>query len=213
MNQNKIKKALEEIEPAPGARERMYQNILRKAAEQQTAPKEENITVFPARRPSQWKRWGSLAACLALVLAVGLLLPRLRNSDIEPPGPPVMVGSPYEDVAGPEDFAKLGFTIAAPAEAEDLYYYILDGEIAGVDFALNGHSYTYRAARLEGDFSGANGMVTGSSSLHAEYNATLDHLSPNQWRAHWEYDDVSCYLTSSDAAEEEITAVALSLLP
>ena len=142
MNQNKIKKALEEIEPAPGARERMYQNILRKAAEQQTAPKEENITVFPARRPSQWKRWGSLAACLALVLAVGLLLPRLRNSDIEPPGPPVMVGSPYEDVAGPEDFAKLGFTIAAPAEAEDLYYYILDGEIAGVDFALNGHSYT-----------------------------------------------------------------------
>ena len=146
MNQNEIKKALEEIEPAPGAQERMYQNILRKAAEQQAAPKEDNITAFPARKNPQWKRWGSLAACLVLVLAAGLLLPRLRNSNIEPPDPPVLGNSPYEDVAGPEDFAKLGFTIAAPAGAEDLYYCIYDGEIARVDFTLNGCEYTYEAA-------------------------------------------------------------------
>lgn len=213
MNQNKIKKALEEIEPAPGARERMYQNILRKAAEQQAAPKEENITAFPARKNPQWKRWGSLAACLALVLAVGLLLPRLRNSDIEPPGPPVMVGSPYEDVAGPEDFAKLGFTIAAPAEAEDLYYCIYDGEIARVDFTLDACEYTYEAAKLSGNFSRLQGEAASTSSLDAASNATLDHLPDGSWRAHWQQGELSFYLTSSAASEEEITAVVQSLLP
>lgn len=213
MNQNEIKKALEEIEPAPGAQERMYQNILRKAAEQQAAPKEDNITAFPARKNPQWKRWGSLAACLVLVLAAGLLLPRLRNSNIEPPDPPVLGNSPYEDVAGPEDLAKLGFTIAAPAGAEDLYYCIYDGEIARVDFTLNGCEYTYEAAQLSGNFSRLQGEADSTSSLDAAVHATLDHLADGSWRAHWQQDELSFYLTSSTATEEEITAVVLSLLP
>lgn len=210
MNQNEIKKALEEIEPAPGAQERMYQNILRKSAKQQAAPKEDNI---PARKNPQWKRWGSLAACLALVLAAGLLLPRLRNSDIEQSDPPVLGNSPYEDVTGPEDFAKLGFTIAAPAEAEDLYYCIYDGEIARVDFTLNGREYTYEAAKLSGNFSRLQGEAASTASLDAAANATLDHLPDGSWRAHWQQEELSFYLTSSTATEEEITAVVQSLLP
>lgn len=213
MNRDEIKKALDEIEPAPGAQERMYQNILRKAAEQQAAPKEDNITAFPVRKNPQWKRWGSLAACLALVLAVGLLLPRLRNNDIEPPDPPTLGGSPYEDVTGPEDFAKLGFTIAAPADAEDPYYCIYDGEIAQVIFTLDGHKYIYEAAKLSGNFSRLQGEAVSTASLDAASNATLDHLEDGSWRAHWQQGEISFYLTSSAASEEEITAVVQSLLP
>ena len=148
-----------------------------------------------------------------LVLAAGLLLPRLRNSNIEPPDPPVLGNSPYEDVAGPEDFAKLGFTIAAPAGAEDLYYCIYDGEIARVDFTLNGCEYTYEAAQLSGNFSRLQGEADSTSSLDAAVHATLDHLADGSWRAHWQQGELSFYLTSSTATEEEITAVVLSLLP
>lgn len=98
-----------------------------------------------------WRRWGSLAACLAIVIAAGFVLPHFFDRS-EPDDPPVFVGSPFEDVDGPEGFEKLGFTIDAPENAENLYYCIYDGKIARVDFALNGHEYTYEAAKLDGNF-------------------------------------------------------------
>ena len=61
--------------------------------------------------------------------------------------------------------------------AENLYYCIYDGKIARVDFTLNGHEYTYEAAKLEGNFSQAEGDTVGSTVLNAEYGATLDCLS------------------------------------
>ena len=38
MNEDELKKALHGIEPEDGAQERIYQNILRKAAQQNAAP-------------------------------------------------------------------------------------------------------------------------------------------------------------------------------
>ena len=40
-----------------------------------------------------------------------------RPLDRERGAPPVMVGSPFEDVSGPEDFERLGFSIDAPEGA------------------------------------------------------------------------------------------------
>ena len=116
-------------------------------------------------------------------------------------------------MAGPEGFAELGFVIDAPEGAEDRYYCIYDGAIARVDFTLDGHEYTYEAARLDGNFSRAEGEAVGSVSLNAAYDATLDRLSPDTWRAHWSRDGVSCYLTNFDGAEEaDITAAANALM-
>ena len=123
-----------------------------------------------------------------------------------------MVGSPFEDVQGAADFEKLGFSIDAPEGAEDVTYCIMDGEIAQVDFTLDGRSYLYRAAKLDGDFSGANGEVVGSASLNAEYDAVLDRLSPEMWRAHWSKDGVSYYLSNFDGAGEETITAAAELL-
>ena len=51
MNEKDIRTAFEQIEPADGAQERMYQNILKKAAAQHTAPKR--------AKDSVWQRYGA----------------------------------------------------------------------------------------------------------------------------------------------------------
>ncbi len=221
MNENEVRTAFDEIEPESGAQERMYANILKKAAAQKaTAPAPESdasstVVPLPARRPTpMWKRYSAMAACLALVVTVtlGFLSPFL-NRGSEASDPPVMVGSPFEDVQSAEEFEPLGFVIDAPAGAEDVTYCIYDGAIARVDFTLSGHDYTYEAAKLDGNFSRADGEAVGSVSLNAEYDATLDRLSPDTWRAHWSKDGVSYYLTNFDDAEESaITDVADTLM-
>lgn len=225
MNENELKRALDGIEPERGAQERMYANILKKAAARKESPDfaEEGAEISAApqtrRTAPAWQRWGALAACLALVvIAAGLLLPRFLNTSgpggpDESGPPPVLGGSPFEDVPGARDFEKLGFTIDAPEGAGEIRYYILNGEIAQVVFSLDGQAYTYRAAKLDGDFSGVYGEPVGSVSLDAEYNAVLDRLSPDTWRAHWSRDGISFYLTSVDGAEEEaVTAAVRTLL-
>ena len=215
MSENEIRKAFDAMEPETGAQERMYANILKKAAAQQGSPMEapaaEKARAGRQRSAPAWRRWGGLAACLVIVIAAGSALPQFLDRS-EPDDPPVMVGSPFEDIDGPEGFEKLGFSIDAPEGAEDVTYCILDGEIAQVDFTLDSHKFTYRAAKLDGDFSGANGEVVGSASLNAEYNAVLDCLSPEMWRAHWNKDGVSYYLSNFDGASEETITDAAELL-
>ena len=227
MNENEIKQAFDEIKPERGAQERMYANILKKAAAQKAAVPEEKtsapapekdtsstVVPLPPRRPTpMWKRYSAMVACLALVVTVtlGFLSPFLHR-DSEADDPPVMVGSPFEDVQSAEDFETLGFVIDAPEGAADVSYCIMDGEIAQVDFTLDGRSYLYRAAKLDGDFSGANGEVVGSASLNAEYDAVLDRLSPEMWRAHWSKDGISYYLSNFDGASEEMITAAAELL-
>ena len=228
MNENEVKTAFDEIEPESGAQERMYTNILKKAAAQKAAAPEEKtdapaaendasatVVFLPVRRPTpMWKRCSAMAACLALVVTVtlGFLSPFLSR-DSEANEPPVMGSSPFEDVQSAEEFEALGFSIDAPEGAEDVAYCIYDGAIARVDFTLSGHDYTYEAAQLDGNFSRADGEAVGSVSLNAEYDATLDRLSPDVWRAHWNKDGISYYLTNFDGAEESaITEIADTLM-
>ena len=229
MSENEVKKAFNAIEPEDGTRERMYANILKKAAAQRAAAPEENADApaaesnaspktvpLPARRPTpRWKRYSAMAACLALVttLTIGFLHPFFAG-DSEGNEPPVLGGSPFEDVQSAADFEeKLGFVIDAPEGAENVTYCIYDGEIACVDFTLDGHEYTYEASKLDGNFSRADGEAVGSTALNAEYGATLDRVSLDTWRAHWNRDDVSYYLTNFDGAEESaITEIADTLM-
>ena len=229
MSENEVKKAFDVIEPEDGAQERMYANILKKAAAQRAAAPEENADApaaesnaspktvpLPARRPTpRWKRYSAMAACLALVttLTIGFLHPFFAG-DSEGNELPVLGGSPFEDVQSAADLEeKLGFVIDAPEGAENVTYCIYDGEIACVDFTLDGHEYTYEAAKLDGNFSRAEGEAVGSTALNAEYGATLDRASLDTWRAHWNRDDVSYYLTNFDGAEESaITEIADTLM-
>lgn len=227
MNENEVKTAFDEIEPESGAQERMYANILKKAAAQKVAAPEEKtdapaaendasatVVSLPVRRPTpMWKRCSAMAACLALVVTVtlGFLSPFL-NCGSEASDPPVMGSSPFEDVQSAEEFEALGFSIDAPENAENVYYCIYDGKIARVDFTLNDHEYTYEAAKLDGNFSRAEGDAVGSTVLNAEYGATLDCLSPDTWRAHWSKEGVNYYLSNFDGASEDAITAAAELL-
>lgn len=219
MSGNPIKKSFEQIQPEAGAQERMYANILKKAAAQSENQAAEQQYTEVKRVPQKrrtipaWQRWCGLAACLALIVAASLSLPKL----VSRPGqsnPPVLVGSPIEDVAGPQDFAQtLGFSIDAPEGAEDVRYNIFDGKIARVRFSLDGHSYTYEAAPLEVDLYGTTDEAVGSVSLDAEFGAVLDRLSMDCWRASWSNAGVSYYLSNTDGASEEaVTAAARALI-
>ena len=218
MNENEIKKAFDEIEPENGAQERMYANILKKAAvrngTQTDAPVQQDgepLKTDPlhSRRPiPMWKRYSAIAACLALMatLTIGFLHPFFAR-DGEGEEPPVMGGSPFEDVQSAADFERLGFSIDAPEGAEEVSYCILDGEIAQVNFTLDGHSYLYRAAELSGDFSGA-GSVTFVKELDAVHDAVLE-CAPDVWRVRWNDGGVQYYLLHfGDAGEEAVTAAA-----
>ena len=147
MNENEVKTAFDRIEPESGAQERMYANILKKAAAQKAAAPEEKtdapaaendasatVVSLPVRRPTpMWKRCSAMAACLALAVTVtlGFLSPFLSR-DSEANEPPVMGSSPFEDVQSAEEFEALGFSIDAPEGAEDVAYCIYDGAIASL---------------------------------------------------------------------------------
>lgn len=223
MRESDVKRVLDGIEPKTGAQERMYANIQKKFAAQKEnlAAKGKNTEMNDApqkRHPIPLRRWGSLAACLAIVAAASLILPKLLGStekidSAEGNPPPVMVGSPVEDVSGVQDFEKLGFIIDAPKEAENVGYYILDGRVAQIIFSLDGGEYTYRAAELDEDFSGVYGEVVRSVLLDAEYDAVLDYLSPDMWRVHWSSGGIRFYLTGVNGVDEgTITAVVKALL-
>lgn len=99
MNKNEIKKAFDEIEPDESAKERMYANILKKAAEQKEISAVKPAEAVPQKRRGvpAWQRWSSLAACVAAAVVIGLILPRI----IKQPAvddPPLLAVSPFEDV-------------------------------------------------------------------------------------------------------------------
>ena len=228
MSEKEVKKAFNAIEPEDGAQERMYANILKKAAAQRAAALEGNVDApaaegnatsktvpLPARRPTpRWKRYSAMAACLALVttLTIGFLHPFFAG-DSEGNEPPVLGGSPFEDVQSAADFEeKLGFVIDAPEGAEMSPTAFTTARSPGWISPWTAAG-TPEAAKLDGNFSRADGEAVGSTALNAEYGATLDRVSPDTWRAHWNRDDVSYYLTNFDGAEESaITEIADTLM-
>lgn len=186
MNEKDIRAAFEQIEPADGAQERMYQNILKKAA----APKK-------AERPV-WQRYAALAACLILVCTAGFFALRGEKSapvQTEPTNtefsqPPMMSSSLFEDVSGPADFEALGFTIDAPGGASDVTYCIAYGNTARVDFTLDGFAYILEASAEESFLDGADETPT---MVQAEHGPA----------AVWERDGVQYRLTNCSGASEE----------
>ena len=191
MNEKNIHAALERIEPPDGAQERMYQNILKKAAPQQSAPKKTGKPV--------WRRYAALAACLVLVCMAGFFALRGEKNvpvqkepaDTELSQPPMMSASPFEDLQSADGFAKLGFTIDAPEGATDVSYCIAYGDTAQVSFTLNDCEYRYEASREE-----------VFSKAADEAPAIIDG------DAVWKTDSVQYRLSAYGASEEALLQLA-----
>ncbi len=167
MSEKKIKDALDAIEPSPGAKERMYENIMKKAA--QAAPAE---TPAPKKKTAPFVRYAlPIAACFCL-LVVGLakLLPA---GTPQPGGDNVQTPNPFVAVDSADDFRPLSITLDAPAGAREVTYFIIDGAMAEVRFTLDGRAYQARASAQEGDFSGLYGRESGAETVDAKNDAVL----------------------------------------
>ncbi|GEM_PF-2550482 len=253
----KITEALQGIEPSADAKERMYANVLKKASEQQTAPKSRRkITyyVLPA------------AACLC-VMAVGLVAMQnsqraeLDNSlnqgytsgllgetapdgsadnegdyvlgssadnegnyapgsstgqENDAAGGMTMIGNPIQEVDGPGDFASIGISIEAPTDSLEAEYFLIDGNLASVEFVWKEHAYTYRASEQSGDFSGLYGQEISDEQIDSEHDGILTELSDGEstyFRVIWTDGKVNYSLSNMDsAAKEEVKELALSLM-
>ncbi len=198
----KIKNSIDKIEPESRAKERMYQNILKKAAKAEK----------PKMSPAKAARIAlPIAVCLCIViLGVTRLTP--GSGVVDNPGEStVLGGNPYVEVDDASAFAPLGISVDAPEDALDKSYAIIGGDIAEVSFSLDGHSYRLRASK-SGDISGMNGEIISREPIENGGDAELVTLKVDgvgECRlVEWTSDGVNFSLSNSDgAAGDELRAV------
>ncbi len=169
MSEKKIKDSIDAVEPKAGAKERMYQNIFKKA--HQAVPAEKPAE--PKKKPIRFVRYAlPIAACLCLaVIGVARFLP--INTPTRPGENYVEGANPFVEVENADAFKALSITLDAPDGAQEVFYAVIDGEIAEVRFTLNGKSYLARASAQEGNFSGLYGQESDAETVDAKTNAIL----------------------------------------
>ena len=201
MNEKKIKESIAAIEPEAGAKERMYQNIMKKA--QQAAPVKN-----PARSKKKtvpFVRYAlPIAACLCLVVGAAKFLP--GRAPENPGTGNVQIANPFVEVESAEAFQALSITLDAPDGAQDVTYAVIDGEIAEIQFVLDGKSYLARASAQEGDFSGLNGEESDAETVDAKTNAVLvgvDVGTGIYQKITWTNGKISYCLYGTDGADRD----------
>jgi len=200
VNEQKIKDAIDAIEPGADAKERMRQNIMRKATAQTERPR---------------IRWGQyalpMAACFCLIVIV---LSHLGPSQ-DPAEGGMLGGNPFVEVESAEAFQTIGITLDAPAGAQEISYALIDGEIAEVRFKLEDKSYLARASAKEGDFSGLSGTELSEETVDAQTNARLIEVQTTDMtyqKLIWTNGTINYCLYSMDGAGREQVLSAYEVL-
>ena len=214
---NSIREEIDKIEPANGAKERMLQNIRRKAAEQ-------NNTQVQESRPSKaimfgkMAKWAApIAACLVIAV-VGIAVFRQQSIPVkpvessEPMESEMLGGSPFSDEMTADELREqLGVDLSIPDNAENVKCYIMDGNIGDVRFELDGGSYILRFSEQSGDFMGINGTPLSSEKIDASTNAVLDTIASVEYpiyKISWTNGKITYMLSnSSETTAQTIKAV------
>ena len=201
MSEKKIKESIDAIEPEVGAKERMYQNILKKA--QQSSPAEK--LAEPKKKPiSVWYAL-PIAACLCLVvIGIARFLP--GSTPAQPDGKNVQIANPFVEVENAEAFKALSVTLDAPEGAQEISYAIIDGKIAEIQFKLDGKSYLVRASAQKGDFTGLNGKDLTQETIDAKNNAVLTAVQTDlrtYYKIVWTNRKINYCLYGTDGADKD----------
>ena len=202
MSETKIKESIDAIEPEAGAKERMYQNIMKKA--QQTAPAEKPAE--PKKKTIPFARYAlPIAACLCLtMLGVTKFLPDHAPTQLGESY--VQGGNPFVEVENAETFKTLSITLDAPDGAQEASYAIIDDKIAEIQFEFDGKSYLARASAQEGDFSGLNGQELSQETVDAKNNAVLSEVETDlsgYYKVVWTSETINYCLYGTDGAGRE----------
>ena len=205
MSEKRIQDAINSVEPEAGAKERMYQNILKKA-QQQSAPAE--APVEKKKKPIAFVRYAlPIAACFCL-LVIGLTRFLPGSSPVSLDSSNLQGGNPFVEVDGSDDFLSIGIRVEAPSDAENAVYTIIDGQIAEICFEQKGKEFVVRASAQSGDFSGLNGNEEELETIDATQNAVLSavRIDDTQWyKITWTNGKVNYCLYATDGADREQT--------
>lgn len=214
---NSIREEIDKIEPADGAKDRMLQNIRRKAAEQQDTQveKSEQPKAIPFGRIAKWA--APLAACLVIAV-VGVAVFRQQSVPVVPDESSmpmesgVLVGSPFSDEMSPDELrGQLGIDVKIPPNADNVVCYIMDGNIGDVRFDSDGGSYILRFSEQSGDFMGISGTPLSSEKIDATTNAALDTIESVEYpiyKISWTDGKINYILSNnSETTSEAIKAI------
>lgn len=199
MKSEKIVNAIESVEPEVGAKERIYNKTLEKAAKK----REKIVKIKRALRyalPS--------AACVAVIAVAAVAV--VYNSVTSP----LYEGeSYYETVSSADDFKELGIYFSLPDGAENAEYYIIGGNIARAVFSVNGAEYTVSASEQNGDFSGVTDESVGSETIDSESGAVLETLESGEYKARWSDGKITYHITASgDVEKDDFLSVAWEII-
>ncbi len=133
----------------------------------------------------------------------------------------VQIPNPMTAVTDESAFQSLGIYMALPEEAADPLCFILNGEVAEIQFSYNEIPYSYRASNTAEDFAGIFERFT-DQILTVQFEAgeggeTADvqiRTTQSGGRlASWKWKDTSYTLyTASGISDEEISAAVIALL-
>lgn len=129
--------------------------------------------------------------------------------------------NPMTAVTDETAFQSLGIYMALPEEAEDPLCFILNGEVAEIQFSYHEISYSYRASNTAEDFAGIFERFT-DQILTVEFKAleggetasALIRTTQSGGRlASWKWKDTSYTLyTASNVSDEDISSTVTALL-
>ena len=116
------------------------------------------------------------------------------------------------------DFESIGVHMVLPKEAAAPSYYIINGEVADVEFTCDQVQYTYRASDTARDFAGIferfkDGIITETAGSGEEKTQILVRTTESGGHlASWEWGSTKYTLyTSGQAEDTQVAALAVTL--
>lgn len=193
---NPYRELMEQVNLTPEARERILTNV----QQADLSPQAEKVVPFPRRRQT-WRRWASLAACLAIVAAL-FAVPLLREQPDT--APPVQVLPPFRQVDSLDALSEaVGFPVTEvsklPFDPVSTTYTAYDEGTAEITYTGPGdQTATYRQSRGNKGNSGDYNLYPDTQTL-PEQNATLKGQDGLYTLALWTDDTYTYSLRLSSA--------------
>lgn len=179
---NPYRELMEQVNLTPEARERILTNV----QQADLSPQAEKVVPFPRRRQT-WRRWASLAACLAIVAAL-FAVPLLREQPDT--APPVQVLPPFRQVDSLDALSEaVGFPVTEvsklPFDPVSTTYTAYDEGTAEITYTgPDDQAATYRQSLGTADNSGDDTLYEDTQVI-PENNATLKGQDQRYTLALW----------------------------
>ena len=210
---------MEHIEVTDDMRRRVLQNLREAQAREVGEEGQEAPAPSPGGRRSAWKRYLPLAACLAIVVAVGAVALPQRGQD-QAAGP-VLTGSAVVDCSSADKLSQVvNFTVedleGLPFQVEQRDYTAYQAELAEITYSGEDQTAVFRKSPGSGDISGNyEDFETVSEVSVSPYTVTLKGQAGTYRLALWSDGEFAYSLQFSSALPEQdwvdlLTAITVS---